>query len=133
LPQIAVVNPLPDIQRWPQNGGLVQRFLKVHQASPEKDGCHVSLPFTIAAGIATIALSRAVRDQQARFAGAVAATLDPKFFDDALKVDEPSLGIEPVLIHQHGKVLDFIPQTSLIGKSVKGCIAFMDMKNQVNR
>jgi diguanylate cyclase (GGDEF)-like protein/PAS domain S-box-containing protein len=103
-----------------------REYFKVHRDAPGDDDFHVSRPFKTFTGITASTLSRVVRDSHGFFAGVIVTALDPAFFDEALKLSVYEPGVQSVLIHRHGDILNAVPPTDIIGKNLQGGIAYTE-------
>jgi PAS domain S-box-containing protein len=78
--------------------------------SIERNRYFISRPFTGVTGTRVIVLSRAIFDERGKFAGVVAATIDPRYFDTLLRGILPSgESGSAALVNVHGDVLHRLP------------------------
>ena len=103
-----------------------REYFKHHLAMAGDDGFFVSRPFRAFSGVTVITLSRVMRDANGGFAGVAVAALDSGFFDEALKLSVPEAGVESFLITLEGDVVAMSPRTGLVGKNLRGGIAFTE-------
>jgi diguanylate cyclase (GGDEF)-like protein/PAS domain S-box-containing protein len=106
-----------------------REYFKIHLGDPTNDRFHISLPFQTVTGVTATTLSRVVRDTQGRFAGVVVATLESAFFAEALKLSVFEAGIQSLLINLSGDILSMVPPSDLIGKNLRGGIAYTEHIN----
>lgn len=103
-----------------------REYFSYHRDAPTDDHFHISLPFKTVTGITATTLSRVMRDRRGGFYGVVVATLEPSFFDDALRFTIQEQDAEAVLINRQGDILNLVPHSELIGRSLVGGIAFSE-------
>jgi PAS domain S-box-containing protein len=102
-----------------------REYFKYHRANPVNDNAYIARPFKAFSGATVTTLSRVMRDRQGRFAGVVLASIDAAFFEEALKIQRfPSS--QATLINHDGDILSIVPETELVGKNIKGGIAFSE-------
>ena len=106
-----------------------REYFKTHLDDPTTDRFHISLPFQTVTGITATTMSRVVRDTQGRFAGVVVATLESGFFAEALKLSVFEAGVQSLLINLNGDIISMVPPSDLIGKNLRGGIAYTEHIN----
>ena len=103
-----------------------REYFKHHRAAPGDDGYYLSRPFKTHSGVISAALTHVLRDKSGQFAGVVIASIDSKYFHDALQFSTPHPGVEALLINVDGDILAVEPPSGLIGKNLQGGIAFTE-------
>ncbi|MBV5298214.1 MAG: diguanylate cyclase [Rhodoferax sp.] len=101
-----------------------REYYSVHRDAPLNQAFHISAPFKTVTGVFATTLSRALVDQNQRFAGVAVATFEGSFFNRALQFSEPATGTQALLVHQGGVILSAVPQTQLAGQSLAGGPSF---------
>jgi len=77
----------------------------------------VSRPLTTVAGITVIVVSRAIRGEDGRFLGVVAASLTPTYFHTVLEPAVPVDTGRALLLNSHGDILYALPEAGPAGKA----------------
>lgn len=88
---------------------------------------HVSRPFkTRTTQLFVITVSRALRGADGRFLGVVVATLDPKVFEDILRIQGLDADSQSLLVNRDGDIISIAPASlqNLIGGNLQGGPAF---------
>ena len=101
-----------------------REYFKYHRGAPERDAFKIVRPFKAFDGVTVTSLSRVVRDKNGRFSGVVVASLDSKYFNEALTLAPNESGVQAVLINLDGDILNMVPDVGNIGKSLQGGIAY---------
>jgi PAS domain S-box-containing protein len=101
----AVTNPA--VRNFDASG---REYFLLPRDSIERNRYFVSRPFTTVTGIRVVTISRAYFDGQGRFAGVVAAWIDPRYFDTLLRGVQPSgESGSATIVNTHGDVLHRLP------------------------
>jgi diguanylate cyclase (GGDEF)-like protein/PAS domain S-box-containing protein len=101
-----------------------REYFNAHRNAPLNSAFHISAPFKTVTGVFAITLSRAMVDENRRFAGVAVATFDGSFFSRALQFHSPASGAQALLVHQGGVILSAVPLGRLIGQSLVGGPSF---------
>ncbi|MHB8772323.1 MAG: diguanylate cyclase [Syntrophales bacterium] len=102
-------------------------YLVHRKGSSGGSGFHISRPFkTRTSGLFVVTVSRALRDSRGRFLGVIVATLDPKLFEEILRIRENEPDSFAALINREGDVISIVPPPSadLVGQTMRGGIDF---------
>jgi diguanylate cyclase (GGDEF)-like protein/hemerythrin-like metal-binding protein/PAS domain S-box-containing protein len=110
-----------------------REYFQYHRGSPGDDHAYFSRPFKTYSGLTVHTLSRVLRDKQGSFSGVVLASIDQRFFANALQHDTIMPGDEVALINLHGDVISAVPHTDHIGKNLQGGIGFTQHMNSGQR
>lgn len=86
-----------------------REYFTIARADANPDTLYVSPPFETVLGVYSINLARVLIDAKGAFAGIVAATLDPHYFDTLLRSVLYAPDMWASLAHQDGKVFLFAP------------------------
>ncbi len=86
-----------------------REYFKVPRDRPDANMLYVSPPFETALGVVAINVVRAVVGPKGEFAGIVAATLDPEYFNVLLRSVLYAPDMRAVLVHWDGKAFVFMP------------------------
>ena len=103
-----------------------REYFKAHQATPLTQDFHVSLPFKAVTGVFATTVSRVMLDQRRQFAGVVVATLESGFFSAALEFQGAPPDSQALLINLNGDILNAVPKSALVSKSLIGSPAFTE-------
>jgi signal transduction histidine kinase len=87
-------------------------FFQVPRADPDRNVLFVSPPFLTRVGAFSINVSRAVLDAKGEFIGAVAATLEPAYFEVLLSSVLYAADMRAVLAHEDGTAFLFLPENT---------------------
>jgi len=87
-------------------------FISDLRARPDPDALYVSPPFRTSLGVWTLFISRAVVDEQGKFAGLVTASLDPESFDVILQSVLHTPDAWAALVHEDGTLFVIGPGRS---------------------
>ena len=86
-----------------------REYFKVPRERPDADMLYVSPPFETALGVIAINVVRAVVGPRGEFAGIVAATLDPDYFNVLLRSVLYAPDMRAALVHWDGQAFLFMP------------------------
>ncbi|MBI4985447.1 MAG: diguanylate cyclase [Rhodocyclales bacterium] len=95
-------------------------YFRIPQQQPNADTLFVSPPFRTSLGAFSVVVSRMIPGAQGEFAGVVAATLDPKYFDPLLDSVRYAPDMVASLHHGDGTLFLILPhsQDALVGKNL---------------
>jgi len=103
-----------------------REYFQHHSAHPEVESDFISKPFTTLAGLTGTTLSRSVTDNRGGFSGVVIASIESGFFDASMRAVTPEATLEALLLHRDGDIIGQAPQPELVGKDLKGGIAYAE-------
>ncbi len=86
-------------------------YFQLSKAHPARDRLYVSEPFTTKLNVFSVSLVRIWTDDKGQFAGVVAATLDPEYFQVLLRSVLYADETRSTLIHGNGQVFVSVPAT----------------------
>jgi diguanylate cyclase (GGDEF)-like protein/PAS domain S-box-containing protein len=89
----------------------VESFFRLAAHQPADGLLHMAPPQADARGGYALLLSRARRDAQGRFAGVVAASLEPDYFRLVLQTAQPSANTWGALVHERGRLFALLPES----------------------
>ena len=101
-----------------------REYFTRHRDAPLDQSFFVARPFKTVTGVYATTLSRAIIDKSNKFAGAIVATFESSYFNDALKFELWAPGMKALLIHTNGAILTDVPNPGLAGKSLAGGPAY---------
>jgi PAS domain S-box-containing protein len=101
-----------------------REYFTHHRDAARPDGLFISPPYVSAQGVRVIAVSHRLTDARGRFAGVVAASLEPKYFESVLDTVRPPETGHALLVNTQGDILHAMPDAALAGRSLKGGLAF---------
>jgi len=85
-------------------------YYQVPLKSPDRDVLYVSPPFQSVLGEHVIVLSRIIQSPGGRFAGVVAANLDPEFFASMLRSVLDAHDVQATITHGNGSLFLIVPE-----------------------
>ena len=94
-------------------------YFKAPLANPSADTLYISPPFTTSLGVYSMSVTRAILDQEGRFAGIVSATLSPEQFEVLMNSVLHAPDMWAALVHGSGSVFMMVPQRQgIAGKNL---------------
>jgi len=102
---------------WVDSGiGVIvadREYFRFHRDSPTWDTrLYISRPsVTRISGIYSITLTRALRGENGEFLGLVLASLNPRYFNDTLRLPDSSIIDQAFIINREGDVIQTMPET----------------------